>query len=120
MHTRARSERTMTRLLATLSLLCLAVSSTGCALCYTPYDDHYNAFGGVVERQDRVHGRVGSILSDPAFQYFGPSPGSDMATEADLYHLESQEPYLEPIEPQESNAPTTLEGPDSASEVPNS
>jgi len=111
MHTRVRSERMMKRLLATLCLLGLTAASTGCALCYTPYDDHYNAFGGVAERQDRVNGRVGSILSDPSVQYFGPSEMGDAATEADLYRLESDEPYLEAIEPQESMDQSVLEAP---------
>jgi hypothetical protein len=85
------------RLLAPLLCVCLAVASSGCAMCYTPYDDHYNAFGGVAERQDRVHGRVGSILSDPSFQYSDGGMG-EAATEADLYRLESDEPHLESID----------------------
>ena len=77
-------------------------SVTGCAMCFTPYDDHYNAFGGVVERHDRVHGRVGSILSDPDLQYTGGNV-TEEGTEADLYRLESDQPYLESIEPQEAD-----------------
>ncbi len=68
-------------------------------MCYTPYDDDYNAFGGIVERQDRLHGRVGSILSDPSVQYIDSDTTGDSATEADLYRLELNQPYLEPIEP---------------------
>ncbi len=95
---------TMKRLLGTLLCLFLAAASTGCAMCFTPYDDDYNAFGGIVERQDRLQGRVGSILSDPSMQYVSESSMSDAATEADLYHLESDQPYLESIEPQPTPA----------------
>ena len=91
----------MRRLLAALLYLGLLSSLSGCALCFTPYDDHYNAYGGVAERQDPVHGRVGSILSDPSLQYGGGPNMADEAAEADLYRLESAQPYLEAIEPQE-------------------
>ena len=99
----ARTVGTMKRLLGTLMCLCLATASTGCAMCFTPYDDHYNAFGGIADRQDRVHGRAGSILSDPGVQYI-QEEGVDAATEADLYHLETDQPYLESIEPQPTPA----------------
>ena len=39
--------------------------STGCSMCCGPYDYDYPDFGGKHQRQDRQHGRVGSILSDP-------------------------------------------------------
>ncbi len=92
----------MKRLFKTLVCLSLAASFTGCTLCYTPYDDHYNAFGGVVERHDRQHGRVGSVLSDPSAQ-FTDSAG-EAATEDDLYRLESDQLHLEPIEAQPTPA----------------
>ncbi len=105
----------MKRLLATLLCLCLAALSTGCAMCYTPYDDHYSAFGGVAERGDRVQGRLGSILSDTSLQ-FTDTTGADEAAQTDLYRLESDGPQLEAIEPLEapsdppniSNQPTEL------------
>ena len=54
-------------------------------MCYTPFDETYAAYGGIRDRQDRVHGRVGSILSDPAMQLAEPGGMDESATEADLY-----------------------------------
>lgn len=68
-------------------------------MCSTPYDDHYNAFGGLVERQDRVGGRVGSILSDPALQYPDSEGVLDGATEQDLYPMEMEQPQTESADP---------------------
>ena len=81
--------------------LCVICTLTGCTLCFTPYDDHYNAFGGLVERQDRVHGRVGSILSDPALQYTDTASISDEATQEDLYppDMPSPQPEMPSAEP---------------------
>lgn len=45
--------------------LALVLLSSGCALCDSPYDYDFAAFGGVRDRYDRRNGRVGSIL-DPA------------------------------------------------------
>ncbi len=81
----------MKRLLPTLLSLGLIVSASGCAMCYTPYDDTYSAYGGIRERQDRVHGRVGSILSDPAMQFTEPGGMGESATEADLYYGELEQ-----------------------------
>ena len=91
--------------------------SSGCALCYTPYDYQYSAFGGVQEREDRVQGRVGSILSDPMWQS-GEMPGlSEEPAESDLYRLESEAPDLEIIEPQPTPAePGTLAQPGTLAE----
>lgn len=41
-------------------------ASSGCALCCSPYDHTYAAYGTRVNRVDQQHGRVGSIFSDPA------------------------------------------------------
>jgi hypothetical protein len=73
------------RLRSTLLCLALAVSAAGCAMCHTEFDDTYAAYGGIRERQDRMHGRVGSILSDPAMQMAEPGGMSDTPTEEDLY-----------------------------------
>lgn len=49
------------------ALLCavMSVVTNGCAICASPYDDSYAAYGGLRERTDQVHGRVGSVF-DPA------------------------------------------------------
>jgi hypothetical protein len=70
-------------------LVGLAIATCGgCALCDNSFDDAYNAYGGLVPRHDLGHGRVGSVLSDPAFQYLGPDSADTHSTEADLYHSE--------------------------------
>ncbi|MFO7905011.1 MAG: hypothetical protein R6U98_20265 [Pirellulaceae bacterium] len=76
------------RLLSFVLGLGLVTALTGCAMCFTPYDDDYNAYGGIVERQDRGRGRVGSILSDPSLQYTEATGMADEATEEDLYPME--------------------------------
>ncbi len=57
----------------TKSLLAVVVSCmipfSGCSLCCTPYDHHYATTGGKHQRVDMVHGRVGSIFSDPNLMY---------------------------------------------------
>ncbi|MHB8973465.1 MAG: hypothetical protein ACYC3X_09670 [Pirellulaceae bacterium] len=75
----------MKRKLGSLLGLCVFVSVGGCAMCNNDYDDAYNAYGGGLERQDRYHGRVGSVLSDPMIQAVEPGALSDTPTEADLY-----------------------------------
>lgn len=49
----------------TLSLLGLGavVLFSGCAICASPDDEAYAAYGGVSEREDRCCGRVGSLLT---------------------------------------------------------
>ncbi|MFO0915624.1 MAG: hypothetical protein U0795_21855 [Pirellulales bacterium] len=49
----------------TIVMMSSVLMTSGCALCDSPYDYDFAAFGGVRERYDRQHGRVGSIL-DPA------------------------------------------------------
>ena len=41
-------------------------SSLGCSICPSPYDYDYGAYGTKTPRTDMRHGRVGSVLSDPA------------------------------------------------------
>lgn len=83
---------------ATLICFCVLAVAGGCAMCYTPHDDTYNAFGGVAERQDMTRGRVGSILSDPSFRAGGALMGEE-PTADDLYELEEGPPPLEEIDP---------------------
>lgn len=54
-----------------------ALFVAGCAICCGPYDYNYPAFGGTVQRSDPVHGRVGSIYSDPG-PFGGPSSDSNL------------------------------------------
>lgn len=41
------------------------IGTLGCSLGAHPHDCKYAAYGGLIDRVDRVHGRVGSVL-DPA------------------------------------------------------
>ncbi len=41
----------------------LVVSSSGCSMCATPFDETYSAYGGVWERTDPYYGRVGSAFT---------------------------------------------------------
>lgn len=68
--------------LSELALACLAgtvaVTVCGCSMCCGPFDYHYPAFPGIVERADPVYGRVGSIFSDPYKAGTGPSADSNL------------------------------------------
>lgn len=65
----------MGRWIRELSLLAIAGSSLGCAICANPFDHDYVTYGSRTPRQDMRHGRVGSPLSDPALN--GGSPLSE-------------------------------------------
>ena len=43
---------------------CLALLISGCAMCSSCDDYAYGAYGGLWQRADRVHGRVGSAFTD--------------------------------------------------------
>lgn len=70
------------RLPTSIALTCLAgvaaLGASGCSMCCGPYDYHYPAFPGIVERADPVYGRVGSIFSDPYKAGSGPSADSNL------------------------------------------
>ncbi|MGM0485130.1 MAG: hypothetical protein ACQESR_00005 [Planctomycetota bacterium] len=110
------------RLLSFVLGLGLVTALTGCAMCFTPYDDDYNAYGGIVERQDRGRGRVGSILSDPSLQYTEATGMVDEATEEDLYPMEEdrypmemEQPRIEP--PSDEPLPPPKPEPESRAEA---
>lgn len=50
------------RAVFSLVLSVLAVVVGGCAICPSPYDYDYNAFGGTHDRVDRCRGRAGSAF----------------------------------------------------------
>lgn len=77
---------------------CLALlATTGCSMCASPYDCSYAAYGGRIQRVDRVHGRVGSIL-DPSAGQLGAAPGTSMLVPASTDEQVFGEPS--PMEPQ--------------------
>lgn len=56
------------------------VSFSGCSACCGPFDYHYPAYPGIVQRADPEYGRVGSIFSDPYKAGTGPSADSNLKT----------------------------------------
>ena len=79
----------MFRRLYCIGLLSLVSSSLGCALCCSPYDYNYGAYGGRWQRQDMSSGRVGSAFAEAGYDSLGnmldaqpaaepePRPGDD-------------------------------------------
>lgn len=65
--------------IAYIAILTLTLSTTfGCSMCCGPYDYDYPNIGGKHQRVDPRYGRVGSILSDPNANAFGPSADSNL------------------------------------------
>lgn len=90
---------------AGLSLL----SAFGCAMCASPHDCKYAAYGGIRERTNHARGRVGSIL-DPALEINRvPPPGQPEPMGADL--------LPDPAAPDVDEQPE--QGPDPATDDPN-
>ncbi len=89
-----------------LATSCLALS--GCAICASPYDDHYSAFGGRWERDVENHGRVGSLYTQAGYRLDdsdvepddGPlgTPGEDSVEDAELRSISYSMPYDESLE----------------------
>ncbi len=62
----------------------LLAASTGCSMCaHTPEDYAYAAYGGIIQRADRLHGRVGSAFS-PAEGV--PAHEGEVITPGEPYH----------------------------------
>lgn len=60
-------------------------------MCCGPFDNDYGAFGGKHFRADRSHGRVGSILSDPAISLSGASADSNLTPPPDPAPVEEDD-----------------------------
>ncbi len=65
-------------LVIALATSCLALG--GCAICASPYDDHYSAFGGRWERDIDNHGRVGSAFTQAGYRV--DEAGEEVGNEA--------------------------------------
>ncbi|MCH2180192.1 MAG: hypothetical protein MK106_15465 [Mariniblastus sp.] len=50
----------------------------GCSMCCGPFDFSYPTYGGAFPREMRDAGRVGSVFSDPSFEFSGPSASSNL------------------------------------------
>jgi len=58
----------MLRNLAVLFILAPSIMfSAGCSMCGSPFDHAYGGYGGVTERYDRFHGRVGSAFAPAGY-----------------------------------------------------
>ncbi|MCA9152251.1 MAG: hypothetical protein KDA92_23275 [Planctomycetales bacterium] len=109
------------------------ISASGCAMCASPYDCTYVSYGGIRERVDMVHGRVGSMYAPaeeinhathtPAVLEESVPPGDDSSTD----DAEATAPDNESPPPTERRSPThglpeppqgTLELPDIDGGVP--
>lgn len=53
----------MKRLSFALLLTCSALACSGCATCQNADDYAYPAYGGIWQRTDPTHGRVGSVFA---------------------------------------------------------
>ena len=61
----------MLRKLYCIGLLSLVSSSLGCALCCSPDDCNYGAYGGRWQRHDMSSGRVGSAFAEAGYDSLG-------------------------------------------------
>ena len=82
----------MVRKLFSLGLLALLSASLGCAMCCSPDDPNYGAYGGRWQRHDMSYGRVGSAFAEAGYDSLAPEsqaptlaedqPGDDGVAEA--------------------------------------
>ncbi|MBC8353955.1 MAG: hypothetical protein H8E66_18315 [Planctomycetes bacterium] len=61
----------MLRKLFCIGLLTLVSSSLGCAMCCSPDDCNYGAYGGRWQRHDMSCGRVGSAFAEAGYDSLG-------------------------------------------------
>lgn len=57
-----------------LLIITMLAGLAGCAICCSPYDYAYPAYGGKWQRQQMNHGRVGSVLA-PAGDFVAAPEG---------------------------------------------
>lgn len=71
-------------------LVTLSAFTSGCAICCSPFDEAYSAYGGSWERHDMYHGRVGSA--------FAPAGGPVMIQEGEEITRPVTETDDEPVD----------------------
>ena len=77
-------------------VLLASLAVCGCAsMCDSSYDCDYHAFGGMRDRVDRTHGRVGSVF-DPAQAAPSILPKADKAASAEEAPTASEKGQLAP------------------------
>ena len=62
----------MIRKLFALGLLAVVSTSLGCAMCCSPDDPNYAAYGGRWQRHDMAYGRVGSAFAEAGYDALAP------------------------------------------------
>lgn len=67
-----------------LLIALLPLVATGCSMCCGPYDYDYSTFGGLHQRVDPQHGRVGSVFSDPMAGFNGAGADSNLKDPPEL------------------------------------
>ena len=84
-----------------IGLLSLVCSSLGCAMCCSPDDWNYGAYGGRWQRHDRSHGRVSSAFAEAGYDSLGD------AIEAEVIPEPERLPGDDYIRPASYNAPSS-------------
>lgn len=93
-------------------VLGILAACSGCAICANPHDCKFAAYGGKIQRQDRVHGRVGS-LHGPQPVNLGTNRNQQVTPDRSIGSPLLQDPGIadpSPLEP--SSAPSLPEIPD--------
>ncbi len=72
----------MLRKLFCIGLLSLVSSSLGCAICCSPDDWNYGAYGGRWQRHDMSSGRVGSAFAEAGYDSLSDVLDADPAAES--------------------------------------
>ena len=72
----------MLRKLYCIGLLSLVSSFLGCAVCCSPDDYNYGAYGGRWQRTDLSSGRVSSAFAEAGYDSIGNMIDAQPATEA--------------------------------------
>ena len=99
---------------------CTLLATMGCAMCANPHDCSYAAYGGRIQRVDRVHGRVGSILDPDAGDYSAAADASMLVPTPADEQVEGEVLPVEPVPwqperpaPQDLQEPTPADPPES-------
>lgn len=77
-------------------LAIVALLGSGCAMCCSPYDEAYGHTGGILQRTDLCHGRVGSAFAPAG------GPGEMVIEESEGMSLPEAPVPHEPYAPMKS------------------
>jgi hypothetical protein len=88
----------------TCSLIAVLAATTGCAMCGSPFDYSYSAYGGRWQRDDPDCGRVGSLF-DPAGSEPGTTGEPEVAPEKPKVEGDANEAPPKPEVPKPEDTP---------------